>query len=99
MPLNDLFADPMYRVFATNIAVLLPTAVAWVVLTNLQKPVDLRIGLFASVAGACALIDVFLLWSHSGLGAAFFGLQGLVALGAGVPRLLRHLRTTDDVQH
>lgn len=99
MPFANLLADPMYRVFIINVLVLLPAAVAYVVLSNLQKPIDLRIGLFASVAGACALFDVFLLWNHSGLGAAFFGLQGLVALGAGVPRLLRHLRTVDEVQH
>lgn len=99
MPLTELFADPMARVFVLNLTVLAPTVATFIVMTALEKPADLRVGVLACIAGACLVADVFLIWSHSGLLAGVFAVQAVVGLGTGAQRLFRHLRALDVVQH
>jgi hypothetical protein len=85
--LEHYFSHFLFHIAVLNITVMVPGAASFVILTNLEKPADLRLGLLSCLAGATFAVDAFLAWNDARLLAAFFSVQAVVWLSYGALRL------------
>lgn len=99
MNLDTVLSNPLPYIVGLDFIVLAPFAVAYVVMTRRQAPVDLRIGTFMTAATVVGIVDALLLSQWLPIGALFMAAQSVMFGAVGLPRLVRGIRGAEVVQH